>query len=92
MSNAHLLRPFPSDLGRTGSVGTGKHSEAIFIRQCESLGHEIYEPRADRGIDFVVVTGNGCRKTVQVTAASTGTIQPKNAIQTQNYEKQSEER
>ena len=85
MSNAHLLRPFPSNLGRSGSMGTGKRSEAIFIQQCETLGHEVYEPRADRGIDFVVVTGNGCRKTLQVTAASTGTIQPKNAIQNQNY-------
>lgn len=83
MSNAHLLRPFPSDLGRTGSVGTGKRSEAIFIQQCESLGHEVYEPRADRGIDFVVVTGNGCRKTVQVTAASPYAKyqQPKNSVQ-----------
>ena len=85
MSNAHLLRPFPSNLGRSGSVGTGKQSESIFIHRCEALGHEVYEPRADRGIDFVVVTGNGCRKTVQVTAASIGTNQPKNATQNQNY-------
>jgi len=70
MSNEHLLKPFPTNLSQTGSNGTGKQSEALFIKQCESLGHEIYEPRSDRGIDFVVVTGNGCRKTVQVTAAT----------------------
>ena len=76
MNNEHLLRPFPTNLGRTGSQGTGNYAEAIFIEQCESLGHEIYEPRSDRGIDFVVVTGNGCRKTVQVTAASPHHTQP----------------
>jgi hypothetical protein len=70
MSNEHLLKPFPTNLSRSGSHGTGKQSEAIFIKQCESLGHEVYEPRSDRGIDFVIVTGNGCRKTIQVTAAS----------------------
>ena len=70
MSNEDLLKPFPTNLSQTGSQGTGKQSEALFIKQWESLGHEVYEPRADRGIDFVVVTGNGCRKTVQVTAAT----------------------
>lgn len=68
--NSHLLRSFPEDLSRTGSMGTGEKSESLFDEHIYNLGHEIYLPQADRGIDRVVVTRNGCRKTVQITAAS----------------------
>tara|TARA_Y100000004_G_scaffold115643_1_gene129871 strand:+ start:169 stop:771 length:603 start_codon:yes stop_codon:yes gene_type:complete len=68
--NSHLLRSFPEDLSRTGSMGTGNKSESLFDEHVYNLGHEVYLPQADRGIDRVVVTRNGCRKTVQITAAS----------------------
>ena len=69
--NSHLLRSFPVDLSHSGSEGTGRRSEALFDEHVYNLGHEVYVPKSDRGIDRVVVTRNGCRKTVQITAAST---------------------
>ena len=79
--NSHLLRSFPEDLSRTGSMGTGNKSEALFDAHVEKLGHEIYIPQADRGIDRVVVTRNGCRKTVQITAAGCQHLRSKNGFQ-----------
>lgn len=86
--NSHLLRSFPEDLSRTGSMGTGNKSEALFDKHVEKLGHEIYVPQADRGIDRVVVTRNGCRKTVQVTAAGAQPkyLQPKGVSQDVRYQ------
>ena len=67
--NSHLLRSFPESLSRSGSLATANKSESLFDQHVYNLGHEIYVPQADRGIDRVVVTRNGCRKTVQITAA-----------------------
>ena len=69
--NSHLLRSFPEDLSRSGCNGTASKSESLFDQHVYNLGHEVYLPSADRGIDRVVVTRNGCRKTVQITAAGT---------------------
>jgi len=68
--NSHLLRSFPEDLSRSGANGTADKSETLFDEHVYNLGHEVYIPQADRGIDRVVVTRNGCRKTVQITAAN----------------------
>ena len=68
--NSHLLRSFPEDLSRSGANGTADKSETLFDVHVYNLGHEVYIPQADRGIDRVVVTRNGCRKTVQITAAN----------------------
>ena len=86
--NSHLLRSFPEDLSSTGSQGTGNKSESLFDEHVYNLGHEVYLPQADRGIDRVVVTRNGCRKTVQITAASpqASYLQPKGSKQTQRYQ------
>ena len=81
--NSHLLRSFPEDLSHSGSNGTGNKAEALFDVHLANLGHEGYTPISDRGIDRVVVTRNGCRKTVQITAASAESKynQPKGALQ-----------
>ena len=86
--NSHLLRSFPESLSNTGSQGTANKSESLFDEHVYNLGHEVYLPQADRGIDRVVVTRNGCRKTVQITAASpqASYLQPKGAKQTQRYQ------
>tara|TARA_B100000700_G_scaffold198426_1_gene218265 strand:+ start:179 stop:805 length:627 start_codon:yes stop_codon:yes gene_type:complete len=86
--NSHLLRSFPESLSSSGSNATGKKSESLFDDHVYNLGHEVYLPQADRGIDRVVVTRNGCRKTVQITAAGAmvESVQPKGARQTQRYQ------
>ena len=86
--NSHLLRSFPESLSSSGSLGTANKSESLFDEHVYNLGHEIYIPQADRGIDRVVVTRNGCRKTVQITAATAmpESQQPKGSLQPQRYQ------
>tara|TARA_B100000287_G_scaffold429297_1_gene482331 strand:+ start:577 stop:1203 length:627 start_codon:yes stop_codon:yes gene_type:complete len=86
--NSHLLRSFPQSLSNSGSLGTANKSESLFDEHVYNLGHEIYIPQADRGIDRVVVTRNGCRKTVQVTAAGAmpKKLQPKGVSQSVLYQ------
>ena len=70
MSLESHLKEFPSGLSMCSSNDTTTRSEKDFDDIVTQLGHEVYIPKSDNGIDRVVLTADGHRKTVQITAGS----------------------
>ena len=69
MSLESHLKEFPSGLSMNTSGDTGIRSEKILMILSHSWGM-VYVPKSDNGIDRVVLTADGHRKTVQITAGS----------------------
>ena len=59
MSLESHLKEFPSGLSMSTSNDTGIRSEKDFDDIVTQLGHEVYVPKSDNGIDRVVLTANG---------------------------------
>lgn len=70
MSLESHLKEFPSGLSMCSANDTTTRSEKDFDDIVTQLGHEVYIPKSDNGIDRVVLTADGHRKTVQITAGS----------------------
>ena len=85
MSLESHLKEFPSGLSMCSSNDTGIRSEKDFDDIVTQLGHEVYIPKSDNGIDRVVLTANGHRKTVQITAGSCQNYQRKDGSIAPSY-------
>ena len=85
MSLVSHLKEFPTGLSMCTANGTGLRSEKDFDEIVTQLGHEIYTPRSDNGIDRIVLTSNGHRKTVQITAGSFQNKQRKDGSKLPTY-------
>ena len=70
MSLLSQLKSFPVGASLSSCGRTGEQSEKDFDSIINSLGHELYKPESDNGIDRVVITASGQRKTIQITAGS----------------------
>lgn len=85
MSLESHLKEFPSGLSMNTSGDTGIRSEKDFDDIVTQLGHEVYVPKSDNGIDRVVLTADGHRKTVQITAGSHNGYKRNNGSISANY-------